>query len=68
MKMATDCLKTIVNTLIDHCGLADAPVNILIGRKLYDVVDFYFDEDIYEYVMVLEGGYDFISAYKEDKE
>lgn len=63
MKMVTDCLKVLVNTLLDHTDLADAPVNILIDKKLYDVKEFYYDNKICEYVMVLEGGYDFI---KED--
>lgn len=58
--MATDCLKVLVNTLLDHTDLADAPVNILIDKKLYDVKEFYYDNDICEYVMVLHGGYDFI--------
>lgn len=57
MKMATECLKVLVNTLIDNSSLADAPVNILIDEKLYDVTDFYYDNEICEYVMKLEGGY-----------
>ena len=59
MKMATDCLKVLVNTLLDNCDLADAPVNILIDNKLYDVQEFYYDDDIAEYVMVLTGGYEY---------
>ena len=57
MKMATDCLKILINTLLDNCDLADAPVNILIGNKLHDVKEFYYDDDIAEYVMVLTEGY-----------
>lgn len=61
MKMATDCLKVLVNNIIDNAGLADAPVNILIDGKLYDVQDFYYDNNICEYVMVLTGGYEYES-------
>ena len=59
MKMVTDCLKVLVNTLLDNVDLADAPVNILIDKKLYDVKEFYYDKNICEYVMVLVGGYDY---------
>ena len=55
--MVTDCLKVLVNTLLDNTDLADAPVNILIEDKLYDVKEFYYDKDICEYVMVLHRGY-----------
>lgn len=61
MKLCTDCLKVLVNTLIDNSGLADAPVNILIDGQLYDVREFYFDKDIVEYVMVLGDGYEYKS-------
>ena len=57
MKMVTDCLKVLVNTLLDNCDLANAPVNILIDDQLYDVKEFYFDNEISEYVMVLTKGY-----------
>lgn len=57
--MATDCLKVLVNALLDNCDLADAPVNILIDNKLYDVQEFYYDDNIAEYVMVLTGGYEY---------
>lgn len=59
MKMAVDCLKVLVNVLIDNCGLADAPVNILIDGKLHDVKEFYYDKNIAEYVMVLTEGYEY---------
>lgn len=57
MKMVTDCLKVLVNTLLDNCDLANAPVNIRIDNQLYDVKEFYFDDKISEYVMVLTEGY-----------
>lgn len=59
MKMVTDCLKVLVNTLLDNTGLADTPVNILIDGKLYDVKEFYFDSEISEYVMELAEGYEY---------
>ena len=59
MKMVTDCLKTIVDAMIDNCGLANAPVNIRIGDKLYGVIDFYYDKNIEEYVMELTERYDY---------
>ena len=59
MKMVTDCLKVLVNTLLDNTGLADAPVNILIDGKLHDVKEFYFDSKISEYVMELSEGYEY---------
>lgn len=59
MKMVTDCLKVLVNTLLDNTGLADAPVNILIDGKLYDVKEFYFDSETSEYVMELAEGYEY---------
>lgn len=59
MKMVTDCLKVLVNTLLDNTGLADAPVNILIDGKLYDVKEFYFDSEVSEYVMELAEGYEY---------
>ena len=63
--MATDCLKVLINTLLDNCDLADAPVNILIDNQLYDVKEFYFDDYISEYVMVLAGGYEYKMENKE---
>lgn len=59
--MVTDCLKVLVNTLLDNCDLADAPVNILIDGKLHDVKEFYYDKNICEYVMVLTEGYEYES-------
>ena len=59
MKMATDCLQILINTLLDNCDLANAPVNILIGNKLHDVKEFYYDDDIAEYIMVLTEGYEY---------
>lgn len=59
--MVTDCLKVLVNTLLDNCDLADAPVNILINGKLHDVKEFYYDNNICEYVMVLTEGYEYES-------
>lgn len=59
MKMVTDCLKVLVNTLLDNTGLANAPVNILIDGKLHDVKEFYFDSEISEYVMELAEGYEY---------
>ena len=59
--MATDCLKILINNLLDNCSIADAPVNILIDNKLYDIKEFYYDDKIAEYVMVLTEGY----IYKE---
>ena len=61
MKMVTDCLKVLVNTLLDNTSLADAPVNILIDNQLYDVEEFYYDDGICEYVMKLTGGYEYES-------
>ena len=46
-------------TLLDNCDLANAPVNILIGNKLHDVKEFYYDDDIAEYIMVLTEGYEY---------
>lgn len=59
MKMVTQCLKVLINTLLDHSDLADAPVNILINGKLHDVIDFYYDEEICEYIMELTEGYEY---------
>lgn len=59
MKMATECLKVLVEVLIDNSSLADAPVNILIDGKLHDVIDFYYDDKICEYVMELTEGYEY---------
>ena len=53
MKMVSECLKVIVDAMLENCGLADAPVNIKIDNTIYDVVDFYYDNEISEYVMVL---------------
>ena len=54
--MVSECLKVIVDAMLENCGLADAPVNIKIDNTIYDVVDFYYDNEISEYVMVLNHG------------
>ena len=60
--MISECLQI----LVENLKYDDLPVNILIGKNLYDIKDFYFDDDINEYIMTLEGGYDFFETYGED--
>ena len=55
MKTVADFLKILVNNI----SLSDEPVNVLIDGKLYDIKSLYFDENIYEYVLELEGGYEY---------
>lgn len=55
MKTVSDFLKV----LVDSVAVSNNPINILIDGKLYDIKTFYFDKNIYEYVLELEGGYDY---------
>ncbi len=55
MKTISDFLKI----LVENISLSDDPVNVLVDGKLYDIKDLYFDEDIYEYVLELHGGYNY---------
>ena len=55
MKTVKDFFELLVNAI----SLSDDPVNVLVDGKLYDIKDLYFDEDIYEYVLELHGGYDY---------
>ena len=53
MKMLSDIIKVLFESL----RLDDEPVNILIDGQLYDISEFYFDENIMEYVLELTDGY-----------
>ena len=49
MKLISD----FVITLLKEWQKEDLPINILIGNKYYDIVDFYFDDAIHEYILEL---------------
>ena len=53
MKMLSDIIKVLFESL----RIDDEAVNILIDGQLCDINNFYFDENIMEYVMELTDGY-----------
>lgn len=53
MKMLSEIFKV----LFDNLKYTDEPVNILIKGELHDITDFYFDNNIMEYVLELTEGY-----------
>ena len=55
MKLVSD----FVLELIKEWKVGDAPINILIGDRYYEITDFYFDEKICEYILKIEGGIDY---------
>lgn len=55
MKMLSDIIKVLFESL----RLDDEPVNILVDGELCDIAEFYFDDNIMEYVMVLTEGYEY---------
>lgn len=55
MKMLSD----IINTLFQSLQIDDEPVNILVDGKLHDILEFYYDENINEYVLELTTGYEY---------
>lgn len=52
-------LSDLVVELINHWQDEDLPVNILIDDQYYDIGDFFFDPQVHEYIMELEGGIDY---------
>ena len=57
-------LSEIIGTLFESLRIDDEPVNILCDGKLYDIIEFYYDENINEYVMELTTGYN----YEQEKD
>ena len=55
MKLLSDIIKVLFESL----RIDDEPVNILVDGQLYDIIEFYYDENINEYVMELTKGYDY---------
>ena len=53
MKMLSD----IIGILFESLRIDDEPVNVLVGRELCDIKDFYYDDRICEYVLELTNGY-----------
>ena len=47
-------LSDMIRVLFDSLRLDDEPVNVLVGRELCDIKDFYFDDRICEYVLELK--------------
>lgn len=45
--------------LLNNAKINDAPINIKIGRKYYDVKGFFYDEKTCEYILELEQGIDY---------
>jgi hypothetical protein len=50
-----------VAELIKQWQLGDAPINVLIDDKYYEITDFYFDEETFEYMLKIEKGVDYKS-------
>ena len=55
MMISEFCYKTMGMWV--RCG--DLPINILIDNKYYDVDSLFFDKEINEYILKLEGGIDY---------
>lgn len=55
MKMLSDLLMVLLNNL----RIEDLPVNVLINDKYYDIDEFYFDNEINEYIMKVSGGIEY---------
>jgi len=55
MKMLSDLLMVLLNNL----RIEDLPVNVLINDKYYDIDEFYFDNEIHEYIMKVSGGIEY---------
>lgn len=54
-------LSDFVLTLLKEWQIDDLPINVLIGDEYYDIEDFFFDNEIYEYIMKLSKGSDYNS-------
>ena len=54
-------LSDFVIALLREWQKGDAPVNIRIGDKYYDIKNFEFDTEIYEYMLEIEGESDYES-------
>ena len=45
--------------LLNNAKIDNAPINVKIGSKYYDVKAFFYDEEICEYILELEQGLDY---------
>lgn len=52
-------LSDFVITLLKEWQIDDLPINILIGDEYYDIEEFFFDEEIHEYILKLSKGHDY---------
>ena len=52
-------LSDFVITLLKEWKIEDLPINILIGEEYYDIEDFFFDDEIHEYILKLSKGSDY---------
>lgn len=52
-------LSDFVMTLLKEWQIDDLPINILIGDDYYDIEEFFFDKEIYEYILKLSKGSDY---------
>lgn len=54
-------LSDFVIALLKEWQIDDLPVNILIGDEYYDIEEFFFDDEIHEYILKLSKGHDYNS-------
>ena len=54
-------LSDFVIVLLNNWKIEDLPINVLIDKNYYDIKEFYFDKEINEYILKLEGGIDYIT-------
>ena len=52
-------LSSFVIALLEQWQIEDLPVNVLIGDKYYYIEEFFFDEEIHEYILKLSKGRDY---------